>query len=82
MAIKTVITCDVCDQQKKDVNHWWTVYVSSGEKPAFISFAGLEGEQRKEMRHVCGVEHAITMFNRFLNHGTLEMESPAKDLAF
>lgn len=74
MAIKTVITCDVCGVDKKDVNHWWSVWIADA---SFHSRPGVtkEGSRHVQIKQVCGVEHALTLFNRFLNHGTLEMEA-------
>src|ERR1035437_8850039 len=78
MAIKTVITCDVCGIDKKEVNHWWTVWLANSSFHSRVGVKEFSAPPKDQRQHVCGVEHAITLFNRFLSHGTLEKEATSE----
>ena len=69
MAVQTSITCDVCGVVKGPTNHWWSVGLDKG-----VFVCRSLDKAKENFKHVCGVEHAVVMFNRFLGHGTLEME--------
>lgn len=73
MAIKQVISCDVegCNKVKAEVNHWFKVWISSGE---FITSSKFPNVQVLDgVKDVCGAEHAMTLYSRFLSYGTLEL---------
>ena len=80
MAFETSITCDICKKKKEQVNHWKTVWI--GKSDTFHSIEGVSKSSsslKYPRKHVCGVEHALTMYNRYLSHGTLEMEAPPQE---
>ena len=73
MSIKpSPIICDVCGIEKQSANHWWFVRVEGK-----VFKAGSLGKQKipsPSDHHACGSGHAVTLFQRFLSTGTLEME--------
>lgn len=75
MAIQTVISCDVegCDKKKDQVNHWFTAWIQQGTFKAYPNTLSALELAANEVKHVCGVEHAVVMFTRFLSHKTLDM---------
>lgn len=70
MAIRQVISCDVCGRDQGAVNHWWCVWV---EKGVFHSCSVVKAPKRK-VHHACGNEHETVLHHRWLTTGRLEME--------
>ena len=73
MSIKSSpIICDICGIEKQSVNHWWWVRL---EGKAFkVGSLGKKKVPSPNDHHACGSGHAVTLFQRFLTTGTLEME--------
>jgi hypothetical protein len=71
--IKTIPSCDVCNEDKKLQNHWWTTWVT--EDGIFHS-----ARLSEENMHNPGVKHACSagcngkFHARWMASGTLEME--------
>ena len=71
--IKTIPSCDVCNEDKKLQNHWWTTWVTDDGE--FHS-----ARLSEENMHNPGVKHACSagcngkFHARWMASGTLEME--------
>lgn len=72
--------CDVCGERRREVNHWWIVWVdvTSSKQFCSIPFAPpvwdrIQQRSRAEHRSiVCGEEHAQLLFARWMQSGSLE----------
>jgi hypothetical protein len=76
MASSVVVSCDLegCDKKKGSVNHWFKVSIDKG---TFYCFPYSDySKSSPSIKDVCGAEHAMTFFSRFLSDGTLEMTIP------
>lgn len=81
MSEKTIKFCDVCETEKKTVNHWWTVGINEG---VFFSFMHTPNPSNlperfevplgSKLGDACGREHAMTLYNRFLSYGSFNEE--------
>lgn len=61
--------CDICNVQKKEVNHWFKGYVfHSGESPcvSIYPWESMKQELHGEI-HLCGIEHAMQWAGRELS---------------
>ena len=80
--------CDICNAKKGESNHWWMVAL--GEVPCFE-----EGQPRQrftlmpwnwadsqnpEFYHVCGQNCAMQAMERFMNTGSILLESAQQTL--
>lgn len=75
MSTVQVTKCDVCGAQKKEVNHWFVVWIV----PNINVFQCCSAETYIEKypawyihTDVCGRECASKLFSRFLETGSLE----------
>lgn len=74
MSTNTTTKCDVCQRQKAEVNHWFKVWTGT----AVGVFSCCTAETYNALfdwysyKDVCGLECATKLFQRFLDHGTLE----------
>jgi hypothetical protein len=71
MSTEQVTKCDVCEIYKREVNHWWRIWIA---EDAFCCAPFASTTADPEAKDVCGVEHAQQMFNRYLATGTLEKQ--------
>lgn len=69
MSTVQVTECDVCGAQKKEVNHWYKVWICCGE---FRSAPAHLIANSDHLPDVCGRECASKLFSRFLETGSLE----------
>lgn len=80
--------CDVCGERRREVNHWWIVWIESASPRQFcaVTFdpsAWDRISQRagaKDQSVVCGEEHAQVLFCRWLQFGTLEKPKARKPM--
>lgn len=81
MAYKMTVSCDICGKDKAEVNHWFKVWIDSmvfkttsfeNKTKSFENF--VLNKEDAHVKDVCGTEHAMVMYNRFLANGTLEAD--------
>ena len=84
MAWKESITCDICSIEKKEVNHWFLIYIELHQEPkGFMICSWEEGDWKTAHFHVCGVECAQKALGRHLTNAEIKtgmtkaMEEPA-----
>ena len=68
MSTKTIVECDVCGIQKKEGNHWWKIWITDG---AFNASPATDDVPYFTVKDVCGKQHAVELFNRYLETGQL-----------
>lgn len=68
MSEKTVVTCDYCGRQKRDVNHFFKVTSGAGGS---LLFARAEDflvlERDLNVKDACGFECAIKALSEWMN---------------
>lgn len=70
MSTVQITKCDVCGAQKKEVNHWYKVWLFGNIfHCALVQFIRSLDNVEKD---VCGRECASKLFSRFLETGSLE----------
>ena len=76
MATTSVVICDVegCGKVKKDVNHWFKLGIT--ESGMFRCYPFSFSQNDLCAKDVCGAEHAMLMFSRYLSHKTLNPANP------
>jgi len=60
---KQVYICDVCNIERKTVNHWFIVSFVNGELR--LSCWNEEKAKKKDVMHVCGTAHAHTLVDQY-----------------
>ena len=70
MSEKTVKYCDVCGIEKKDVNHWFKVWIEDGVFGSAHLEESIDLTDAKEINDACGQPHAIQLYGRYLSKGT------------
>jgi len=76
--IKLTVECNVCNIQRKKVNHWFRVMAQSSQ---FMCSPLQEEDIKLENAsdiHVCGQEHGQILFQRWLATGSIELDQPTK----
>lgn len=70
MAVETTVTCDLesCGVQRGEANHWFKVWITLDGR--FGSSAKAFPPNARDIKDVCGAEHAQVMYARFLSSGT------------
>ena len=68
MAIKSVVTCDSCGQQKKEVNHWFLIDIDEDGFHAATTqnHPGHENSRPSTLKDVCGANCAQNLFEKWL----------------
>lgn len=73
MSTESITKCDLegCSVQKREVNHWWKVWIDDGVfgSAPLNKTVDLGGLSTKD---ACGMDHAIVFYKRFLDHGTFQ----------
>lgn len=87
MASKTVVTCDVCGAQKREVNHWWDVRAGgqteiTGDVPyLFVVPIGQEcGARSDVVLNCCGQQCVTVLVQRWMAEGKLWPVTPDKKI--
>lgn len=75
MSTTSVVTCDVCGAQKREVNHWFVLAVTEDKYLHCTSAENVYEKDPEQDKDCCGLECATKLFQRFLAHGTLEQRS-------
>lgn len=75
MSTASVVTCDVCGAQKKEVNHWFNIWIAGTRFLCSPAECELTIAGYCTYKDCCGLECATKLFQRFLAHGTLEQRS-------
>lgn len=70
MATKTITECDICGKVKIEKIEWWHVWIDS-DREFHCSTSQPVGSVVK-FKDTCNKEHAVVMFERFLNYGDFE----------
>jgi len=42
MAVVETYSCDICNTQKKDANHWWKAFLLKDQRGAIVGFVVLD----------------------------------------
>ncbi len=73
MSQRIIQVCDICGTVKQETNHWFKVAViSEGQSPMFVTIPASMEIAAKDVKDVCGQQHAQTLYSRYLDHGTIE----------
>lgn len=73
MAVRQVVSCDVCNIDKGDINHWFTIRLRRDLDTLNLDFQCSAGVREMEnSHHVCGAACASILYQRFLSTGQLE----------
>lgn len=76
MSVKTIILCDECGAERKEVNHWFSAITVSGKRWAFIPLGDVTPDI--SIRHdLCGQKCATDAFQRLLVTGSVQKNKEA-----
>ncbi len=85
MVWEVTFTCDICGQKKGEGNHWWMVALDefpcaeSTEPSGRFSLLPWLAEEchSASHSHLCGQNCAMQALERFMNSGSLQIETDA-----
>jgi hypothetical protein len=70
------VTCEVCGVERKETNHWFSIWVYMGEfRVQPLDLSELHGRP-EDVIDVCGQEHAHRIFDCFMQHGHIKFMFP------
>lgn len=68
--IRNVVSCDVCNVDKKETNHWFASWIN--EDGSFHSAALERAPQSPHVRHACGTDCNGKLLQRWMGTGKLD----------
>jgi hypothetical protein len=70
--MKMITECDVCQLVKKEVNNWWKVWVDGSGMFCSAPAEAMTHAPNDGIKDICGKQHAIEMYSRYLETGQLD----------
>ena len=79
MAIRVVVSCDICGIDRKETNNWWTIWTDrSGYNANHLS---LTSPNKPGDKHICGIGCSSKMYMRWMETGKLNTDKSLYMLA-